>query len=177
MLSKVFKNFRSISELNQLLENRINALKQDSEELSKLIGEKLRATETTDTAELQAFREKIEGSTSDPKKKKPTKRKDQKSNWYNLDAISIFDGIGVKGELELYFKALELTKSELERITKVKEAVDGLVNRGLKSELGCVFILNHELPAEIALTNSGKPKQKFTYKAIFCVPKEGSDEV
>jgi hypothetical protein len=177
MLSTVIKNFRSISELNQLLESMVKALKQDSDELSKLIGEKLRVTETTDASELQAFREKIEGGTNDPKKKKPTKRKDQKSNWHNLDAISIYDGIGLKGELELYFKALELTKSELERITKVKEAVDGLVKRGLKDELGCVFILNHALPAEIALTNTRKPKQKFTYKAIFNVPQEGSDEV
>ena len=171
------KSLKSIVELQHLLESKINTLKQNSEKLSKLVGEKIRVTETTDTAELQALREKIEGTSNDPKKKKVTKKKDQKNNWYALDAIAIYDGIGLKGELELYFNALEATKSELDQVTKVKQAVDDLVNKGLKRELGCVFALNHELPAKLAFTSAIKPRAKFTYNAIFDVHEDGLDEI
>ena len=171
------KNLKNITELQKLLESKINTLKQNSERLSKLVGEKLRNTETTDTAELQDLREKIEGTTNDPKKKKVVKKKDQKSNWHTLDTIAIYDGIGLKGELELYFNALESTKSELEQVTKVKQAVDDLVNKGVKRDLGCVFSLNHELPAKIAFINSIKLRTKFTYNAIFDVPEDRFDQI
>ena len=171
------KSLKSITELQKLLESKINTLKQNSEVLSKLVGEKLRNTETTDAAELQDLREKIEGTTNDPKKKKVTKKKDQKSNWRTLDTIAVYDGIGLKGELELYFNALESTKSELDQVTKVKQAVDDLVNRGLKRDLGCVFSLNHELPARLAFTNAIKLRAKFTYNAIFDVPEDRFDQI
>ena len=171
------KSLKSITDLQKLLENKINILKKKSEELSNIVGEKLRSTETTDTTELQALREKIEGTTNDPKKKKVTKKKDQKSNWHTLDAIAIYDGIGLKGELELYFNALEATKSELDQVTKVKQEVDDLVNKGLKRELGCVFALNHELPAKLAFTNAMKLRAKFAYNAIFDVPEDRFDQI
>ena len=171
------KSLKSVTELQKLLESKINTLKQSSEVLSKLVGEKLRNTETTDAAELQDLREKIEGTNNDPKKKKVVKKKDQKSNWRTLDTIAVYDGIGLKGELELYFNALEATKSELDQVTKVKQAVDDLVNRGLKRDLGCVFSLNHELPARLAFTNTIKLRTKFTYNAIFDVPEDRFDQI
>jgi len=176
-MSYEVKNLRSITELQKLLESKINTLKQNSERLSKLVGDKLRNTETTDATELQDLREKLEGSANDPKKKKVVKKKDQKSNWHTLDTIAIYDGIGLKGELELYFNALEATKSELDQVTKVKQAVDELVNKGLKRELGCVFALNHELPAKLAFTNAIKLRTKFTYNAIFDVPEDRFDQI
>lgn len=103
-------------------------------------------------------------------KKKSMKKKDQKSNWYNFDSISIYDRTGIKGELELYFKAMEQTKSELDVVIKVKQAVDDFVNKGLR-DVGCVLILNHDLLAEIAFTSSSVSK-KFGFKAIFDVPIE-----
>ncbi|MGI0087198.1 MAG: hypothetical protein ACREBI_04490 [Nitrosotalea sp.] len=171
------QNFRTITELQKSLENDINALKSRSDKFSKLIGEKLRVTDSANAEELQEFRQKIDGSTTDPKKKKSVKKKDQKNNWHNLDAISIYDGIGIKGELELYFKAAEQAKAGLERITKIKQTVDDLINKGLKRELGCVMFINEELPAEIAFTKPIISKKKFVYKAIFNVQKEEVDEI
>jgi len=175
MISEKIHNFRSISDLQKSLDDSINTLKRRSDELSNTIGEKLRVTESADAADLQEFRNKIEGETSDPKKKKTakstTKKKDQKSNWHNLDSVSIYDGLSTKGELEIYFKALEQTKSELEKITKIKESIDGLSNRGLKDDLGCLFMLNNELPAEIAFKKM-PARKKFAFRAIFAVPKE-----
>ncbi|MDE1726747.1 MAG: hypothetical protein KGH89_05725 [Thaumarchaeota archaeon] len=170
MTQEKIKSFRTITELQQMLDSNIGQLKNRSGELSGLIGEKLRATDSTNSAELQDMRQKIEGVTNDPKKKKSVKKKDQKNNWYNLDSISIFDGIGLKGELELYFKAAEQVKSELDRATKIKQAVDDLVARGLKKDLGCVFLTTHELPAEIAFTQTAQSRAKFSFKSIFDVP-------
>jgi len=145
--------------------------------LSKLVGEKMRANDSTNEVELQEIRQKIEGSTTDPKKKKSTSKKDKKTNWYNFDSISIYYGMGTKGEMELYFKALEMTKSELDKVAKVKQAVDDLVNKGLKKDMGCVMVLNGELPAEIAFTPSATTKKKYGFKAIFDVPIEKHYEI
>lgn len=163
--------FKVVTELEQFLENRINALKSQSDELSKVIGEKLRTIDSANDAELVELKSKLEGNTADPKKKN-AKKKTQKNNWYQLDAVSVYDGIGLKGELELYFKALEETKSELEIAIKVKQAIGDLVNKGLKRNLGCVFVMSQSLPAEIAFTSSAEPRKKFVYKAVFDVPIE-----
>jgi hypothetical protein len=177
MALEKLESFRKISELQQSLDKEINRLKTKTDEMSKLIGEKLRSTESNNAAELQELRQKLEGNTADPKKKKSTKKKDQKSNWYVLDSISIYDGIGLKGELELYFKGMEETKSELDRLTKIKQAIDELVNKGLKRDLGCVLLLKDELPVEIAFTNTVPQRRKFAFKAIFNVPKEELNEI
>lgn len=174
MITEKIKNFRTIDELQKYLDGLIGELKKRSEEFSKTVGDKMRSNDSGNTVELQEIRQKIEGTTIDPKKKKSTKKKDQKTNWYNFDSLSIYDGIGIKGELELYFKALELIKSELEMVTKVKQTVDDLVNKDLKKDMGCILVLNHELPAEIAFTSPIVPHKKYSFKAIFDVPLEES---
>ncbi len=177
MREEKIQNFRTVTELQKSLEGEINALKSRSDELSKLIGEKLRVTDSVNAEELQEFRQKIDGDTADPKKKKSVRKKDQKNNWHDLDAISIYDGIGIKGELELYFKAAEQTKAGLDRITKIKQAVDDLINKGLKRELGCVMFINDELPAELAFVKPAISKKKFAYRVIFNVKREEMDEI
>ena len=182
MTTTQIHSFRAISELQKSLDKKIMTLKEASDKLSILIGEKLRATETSDASDLQELREKIEGDTSDPKKpeggkhepkrKKVTKKKGQKNNWYNLDAISIYDGIGLKGELEIYFKVLEETKSELDRVTKVKQSIDDLVEKGVRKELGCVIRIGNEIPAEMAFFKTPLSRKKFAFKSIFAVPRE-----
>jgi small-conductance mechanosensitive channel len=177
MVLETLQSFRTISELQQSLDREINRLKTKTDEMSKLTGEKLRSTESNNTAELQELRQKLEGGTADPKKKKTPKKKDQKSNWYSLDSVLIYDGIGIKGELELYFKGTEEIKSELDRLTKVKQQIDELVNKGLKKDLGCVLLLKKELPVEIAFTNTAPQRKRFAFKAIFNVPKEELNEI
>lgn len=170
MITEKIKNFRTIDELQKYLINLIDELKRRSEEFSKTVGDKMRSNDSSNTAELQELRQKIEGTTTDPKKKKSTKKKDSKTNWYNFDSLSIYDGIGIKGELELYFKALERIKSELEMVTKVKQTVDNLVSKDLKRDMGCILVLNHELPAEIAFTSATVSHKRYSFKAIFNVP-------
>ena len=171
------KNFRKVDEMQKILEAKINSLKIGSDEVSRLIGEKMRSTESSggSDTDLQELRQKLEGSQADSKKKKPVKRKEQKSNWHDFGAVSIYDGIGMKGELELYFKAMEKLKADLDRITRVKQALDDLVNKGLKRDMGCVLFLNGETPAEISFTSSVSPRRKVAIRTTLSIPREMDD--
>jgi len=176
MQKEKIMTFHTINDFQLSLEKGLEDLKKRSEEYSKLIGEKLRDPQTDNPKELAELKEKLEGPT-DPKKKKPVKKKDQKANWLNFDAISIYDGVGLKGELELYFKALEDTKLMIEKLQKVKGSVDSLVSKGLKMDLGCMIYMENELPFEMTFVKSLVPKAKFSYKAIFSVETEKPIEI
>ena len=169
--------FHSMEELQSHLGNQLKMLKKKSEEYSEAIGEKIRFENTTnDSAEIAELKEKLEGST-DPKKKKTVKKKDQGANWHDLGPISFYDGIGTKGELEIYFKALEKAKSNIEKIEKIKESIDNLISKGVKRELGCIALLNHDMSLQVCFVKTGKPKTKFSYKSIFTIPSEIIHEI
>jgi len=169
--------FHSMEELQSHLGNQLKILKKKSEEYSEAIGEKIRFENTTnDSAEIAELKEKLEGST-DPKKKKIVKKKDQGANWHDLGPISFYDGIGTKGELEIYFKALEKAKSNIEKIEKIKESIDNLISKGVKRELGCIALLNHDMSLQVCFVKTGKPKTKFSYKSIFTIPSEIIHEI
>ncbi len=169
--------FHTIGELQSSITNHLQILKKKSEEYSELIGEKLRSQNTTnDSTEMAELKEKLEGP-ADPKKKKPVKKKDQKTNWYDMGPIWVYDGVGTKGELEMYFKALEDMKSRIEKLEKIKGAVDDLISKGVKRELGCTALLNHDLVLQISFIKAGQPKAKFSYKSIFNLPGEIIHEI
>ena len=164
--------FHTITELQSSIENDLQVLKKKSGEYSESIGEKLRSGNTSsDQVEMAELKEKLEGPV-DPKKKKPVKKKDQKTNWHDLGNISVYDGIGTKGELEIYFKALEELKSKIERLEKIKQAIEDMISRGVKRELGCMAVLNHDLTLQISFITAREPKTKFSYKSIFNIPVE-----
>ncbi|MGB6463971.1 MAG: hypothetical protein WBF38_07090 [Nitrosotalea sp.] len=164
-------SFRNILVFKSSLEKDLEELKKRSEVYSKTIGEKLRVDDTANTPDLADLREKIAGP-SDPKKKKPVKIKDQKGNWHDLGGVFIYDGIGLRGEIEIYFKALEEVKSRIEKLQKIKESVDGLVSRGVKKDLGCTAFLSRDLLFDMAFTKSAATLAKFSYKSIFNVEAE-----
>lgn len=169
--------FHAIEELQSHLANQLKILKKKSEEYSEVIGEKIRFENTVnDSTEIAELKEKLEGST-DPKKKKTIKKKDQDSNWHNLGPILFYDGMGIKGELEIYFKALEKTKTKIEKIEKIKESIDNLISKGVKRELGCIALLNHDLTLQVCFVKTGQPKTKFSYKSIFTIPSEIIHEI
>lgn len=142
----------------------MDALKKNEQEHSRLIGDKLRLE--SDGSSIQGLTS-LSGS-ADPKKKKP-KKKDHLTNWKNFGAISIFDGVGSKGELELYFKSLESLKSRIEKMQKTKESIDHLVSKGLKSDLCCLAFMANGQPLEIAFIKSTRPAQKFSHKSSYSV--------
>lgn len=160
--------FRTINELQSALDKHLEELKKEADDYSQLIGLKMRSNEAGESSDLAELKEQLEGPT-DPKKKKAPKKKDKNSKWIDMDAVSVYDGIGLKGELELYFKALEELKSMIEKTQKAKETIDGLISRGLKKDLGCASLLKYELPLEMAFLKKIESQAKFTYKSILNV--------
>ncbi len=169
--------FYSIEELQSHVRDSLKTLKEKSEEYSEIIGEKIRFENTVnDSTEIAELKEKLEGST-DSKKKKTVKKRDQTSNWHDFGPISFYDGIGIKGELEMYFKALEKVKTEIEKTEKIKDAIDSLISKGIKRELGCIALLNRDLTLQVCFVKTGQPKIKFAYKSIFTIPSEVIHEI
>lgn len=169
-------HFHSIEDLQAHLGNNLKSLKEKSEEYSEIIGEKIRFENTTnDSTEIAELKEKL--GAVDPKKKKVVKKRDQTTNWHDLGPISFYDGIGTKGELEIYFKILEKTKTEIEKIEKIKDSIDNLISKGIKRELGCIALLNQDLTLQVCFVKTGQPKIKFAYKSIFTIPSEIIHEI
>ncbi len=168
--------FRDIIAFKSSLEKELEELKKRSEEYSKVIGEKLRVEDTANSSELADLREKI-SEPGDPKKKKPVKKKDQKDNWHDIGGVHIYDGVGVRGELEIYFRALEDVKSRIEKLQKIKESVEGLLSRGVKKDLGCAAFLSRELILNMAFVKAAAPHTKFAYKSIFNVGIEPLNQI
>jgi hypothetical protein len=55
--------------------------------------------------------------------------------------------------------------------------VDSLVTKGLKKDIGCVALMNHELPFEVNFIKLSQPRSRFSYKAIFHVMSERINEI
>ena len=168
-------HFRTIEELQLSLGKELEELKKKSEEYSRTIGEKLRVVETSNPTDLAELKEKLEGPT-DPKKK-TVKKKDMKTNWHNLGDILVYDGIGLKGELDLYFKSLEAMKSKIDKLQKAKNSVDDLISKGLKKDLGCVILISSDMIFEMVFIKMSQPKAKFSFKSIFDVGIEQIHEI
>ena len=96
---------------------------------------------------------------------------------HELAGVSIYDGIGLRGELEVYFKALEEVKSKIEKLQRIKESIDGLVSRGVRNDLACTAFLDHDLSLDIAFTKSTVPQAKFAFRSTFRVDAEQPDEI
>jgi len=169
-------SFRNILAFKSSLEKDLEDLKKRSEEYSSIIGEKLRGNVASNESDLADLREKI-SEPIDPKKKKPVKKKDQKGTWHDLGGVFIYDGIGLRGDLEIYFKALEEVKSRIEKLQKIKESTDSLVSRGVKKDLACATFLSRDLVLDMVFIKSAVPLTKFTYKSIFNVETERLNEI
>ena len=161
--------FRTLEEMQKMIECQLGDLQKATEEYSKIIGEKLREGKTNNDASLAELKEKLD-TTTDSKKKKPVK-KNKRTNWHSFGGISVFDGIGIKGELELYFKAMEDMKLRTENLQKIKESVDGLISKGIKNDLRCIaFLPSHQSPLDLVFVQYDAQKNaKFSFKSILNV--------
>ena len=157
----------------------IKELEKQIDEYSKLIGEKIRTAQKSgeEDEEFNALKAKLQGTNDDPKNKtnknktdknkiKKKKSKKQKSTkWFELDEVQIFNEIGLKGELELYFKATEFLKEYLENLQKIKKTVDSIIDKGLKDDMGCIVYHEFNMPYQIAFQKSNVHREKFSYKS------------
>ncbi len=169
MQEREITKFNTVAELQATLKKELDSLQKKSEEYSKLIGEKLRSQQGANPAEFEELKAALEGP-KDPKKK-PVKKK-QSTQWKQFESVQIFDGISLKGELEIYFQTLEELKAKVEKLKKIVDSVDKLLTQGLKKELGCLVMMSGDLSFRIAFVSGSQSKTRFAYKSIFNVEAE-----
>jgi len=160
--------------MREAIELQIKELEKQIDEYSKLIGEKIRSAQKSgeQDEEFNELKAKIQGTNDDPKNKsnknktKKKKSKKQKSDkWFELDEVQIFNEMGLKGELEIYFKATEFLKQHLENLQKIKKTVDSIIDKGLKDDMGCVVYHEFNMPYQIAFQESNIQRKKFSFKS------------
>ncbi len=161
--------YSSTNDFKDALSFQIKNVEKRIDEYSKIIGEKLRTNEeiAKDDPDIQQIKEQIDGK-QDPKKKKKKTSKKKNSKWFDLSGLYVYNGPTANGELELYFKAIESLKQELDILRKTKESLDSLIEKGLKTDLGCIVFENSSLP-EVVLTKRQSKPNKFSYESIMCV--------
>jgi len=185
------ERFNSINSLKISLEKEIEDTELVIQEYSNMLGEKIRTNEesSADDPEFLALKAKLDGGSSDVKskdkkskdkkskdkkpdtKKSPEKKKKSKKGvsdkWFNLNEILVYNGIGLKGELELYFKAIDESKTKLENLRRTLASLNNVIEKGLKADMGCVAFKGTEGILEIAFLKSTGVRENFSLKSIY----------
>ena len=127
--------------------------------------------ESDDESDEDSDEKKVDGKKSKEKKIREKKKKSKRKTsdkWYNLDEmILVYNGIGLKGELELYFKAIEELKARLENLQRTLATLNNVIEKGLKGDMGCIVFRGAEGILELAFLKSAGVRQKFTHKSIY----------
>jgi hypothetical protein len=191
-LNQKIYRFDSIQQLQESVDKKIKDLNDKIDSQSKLIGDKIREGEKNNAEELSDLKEKLNPENSknkkgDNKKSKNKKGDDKKSknkkgdnkkkkskkgeleNWIDYESLHLYNGVGTRGELELYFKSLEEMKIESERLTNTKNSLEQLMKSGIKKELAGVGYEQHDGPYELAFIKSDSKREKFSFKTILTV--------
>jgi hypothetical protein len=192
-LKTIIERFNSINSLKTNLEKEIEDTEFQIKEYSNILGEKIRSNEesSADDPDFIALKAKLDGGTTtkkDGKKSEEKKPDDKKSNdkkskpkpekkkkakkgvsdkWYNLNEILIYNGMGLKGELELYFKAVDELKAKLENIQRTLSTLTDVMEKGLKEDMGCMAFRGTEGILEITFLKSSGMRENFTLKSIY----------
>ena len=101
------------------------------------------------------------------KEKKKKNKKGVSDKWYNLNEILVYNGIGLKGELELYFKAVDELKDKLENLQRCLSTLNTVIEKGLKKDMGCIAFRGSEGIIEIAFLKSAGMRENFSLKSIY----------
>jgi len=174
LLVSPVSRYHSKEDMREAIALQIKELENQIDEYSKLIGEKIRSAQKSgeQDEEFNELKAKIQGTNDDPKNKtnkdktKKKKSKKQKSGkWFELDEVQIFNEMGLKGELEIYFKATEFLKEHLENLQKIKKTVDSIIDKGLKDDMGCIVYHEFNMPYQIAFQKSIVQRKKFSFKS------------
>ena len=195
-MKTLIERFNSVNSLKTNLEIEIEDTERIIKDYSNLLGEKIRINEesSSDDPEFLALKAKLDGDSSDNKSKdnksKDNKSKDNKSKdkkpeikksndkkkkskkghsdkWYNLNEILVYNGMGLKGELELYFKAIDELKIKLENLRRILATLNNVIEKGLKGDMGCVAFKGTEGLLEIVFIKSTGMRETFSLKSIY----------
>ena len=189
-MSNLIRRYSTVSSLKSSLEKEIEETEHSINEYSNILGEKIRINEelSKDDPEFLELKSKLENNPLD-KKKPDVKIDDSKNNnkntekkniekpkksskkgsehWYNLDHIMVYNGIGLKGELELYFKAIDELKSKLETLQRTLSALKNIVEKGLKEDMACIAFQGSTGPLQISFLKTSDIRKNFSFKSIY----------
>lgn len=195
-MKHLIERFNSVNSLKVNLEKEIEDTEHIIQEYSNLLGEKIRINEETsaDDPDFLALKAKLGGDSptkksddkkpddkksddkknkeklNDVKKKTDKKKKGKKGvsdKWYNLNEILVYNGMGLKGELELYFKAVDELKTKLENLQRTLSTLNNVIEKGLKEDMGCIAFRGVEGILEISFIKSSGVRANFTLKSIY----------
>ena len=172
-----------IKEYSDMLGEKIRVNEESSADDPEFLALKAKLFE--DSSDEKSKNKKSDDKKSKDKKSKDKKSKDkkpeiQKSNdkkkkskkghsdkWYNLNEILVYNGLGLKGELELYFKAIDELKTKLENLRRTLTTLNNVIEKGLKGDMGCVAFKGTEGILEIAFLKSTGSRENFSLKSIY----------
>lgn len=188
---RLIRRYNTVSSLKSNLEKEIEETEQSINEYSNVLGEKIRINEefSKDDPEFLELKSKLENNLTD-KKKTDTKIDDTKNNnkkntekkniekpkksskkasesWYNLDQIMVYNGMGLKGELELYFKAIDELKSKLETLHRTLSALNNIIEKGLKEDMACIAFQGSNGPLQISFLKTSDIRKNFSFQSIY----------
>jgi len=189
-MSRLVGRYNSIASLQSNLEKEIEGTESLIGEYSNILGEKIRINEeeSKDDPEFIALKEKLENNPKEkqstekesskkddknkttnksPDKKKKPSKKGTSENWYNLNEIMIYNGMGIKGELELYFKAIDELKQRLETLQRTLDTLKSIIEKGLKEDMGCIAFQSNDGPLQISFVKSNNIRKNFSFKSIY----------
>ena len=188
---KLIQRYNTVSSLKSNLEKEMEETEQSINEYSNILGEKIRINEefSKDNPEFLELKSKLENNSVDTKKtdvkiddtknnnKKNTEKKNvekpkkaskkDSGSWYNLEQIMVYNGIGLKGELELYFKAIDELKSKLETLQRTLSALNNIIEKGLKKDMACIAFQGSNGPLQISFLKTSDIRKNFSFKSIY----------
>lgn len=176
MVNKVvteIRNFHSLKELSETLEEEISFCKTAAEEYGQRLGSLLREMETTHRDE-EWFKE-VSGlqtaSKEGKSKSKGKKKKGSKSGWIQFKDIML--SIEEQGEAQVLFDAIEDIKNRINQLEKIKEDIEDLKRLGLGENIIYITYLHEGVPEKIVLhkKNGEDMEKKFEFIATFSIPK------
>ncbi len=157
------RNFYSLKELSESIEDEINSYKAAVEEYNQRLGVFLRELEATHGDE--EWFKKISNLQKSAKKGK-SKGKKKSSSWTTFKDIML--SADKQGEAEMLFEAIEEMNKKIMRLEKIREAIEDLKKFGLGKDILYVTYVRDEVPEKLVLRKKdGKSAEKFEFIAEF----------
>jgi hypothetical protein len=161
------RNFYSLKELSESVEDEINSYKTAVEEYSQKLGFFLRDLEATHGD--QEWFKKISTLQKSSKKGK-SKGKKKNSSWTTFKDIML--SADDQGEAEMLFEAIEEMNSKIMRLEKIKDTIEDLKKFGLGKNILYITYLRDKVPEKLVLRKKGeKAGEKFEFIAEFSTVK------
>ncbi len=160
------RNFHSLRELSESLEQEISFCKAASEEYGERLGNILRDNKESH-GEEEWFKALtgLQGSANDAKSKgkKGKKGKRRKSGWIPFKDIMLSKESF--GEAQILFDAVEEIKTKIAELEKVHENIEDLKRLGLGEDIIYITYINEGVPEKIVLhkQNGDDKHSKFQF--------------